>query len=315
MPDRKISVVIVTRNRPQKLLQCLLALSKSSLPNFEAVVVDQSDKPMSSQYLQIIKKKLHCFQYIYSKQKGKSKGLNLGIQASHYPLIAFTDDDCIPEKEWLSVLLKSFNRHSEVVGIFGRTLPFQPQKHTGRICPSIFEHRNAKNTLIDTPCVHSENIGFGNNMAFRRTAFEELGGFKEWLGPGSIGSNAEDAEFSLRTLISEKKLLYVHTAVMFHNKWVTMREDEIQFLSYLCGGFACYGYYALKGNIFAVAHIQKELQKIWNSEVKTLITKAVYMEKDVFPFFGWMSLIFLTCLRGSTVALLWLNSKNQELIQ
>lgn len=302
MSDDKLSVVIVTRNRPKKLLQCLLALSKNSLSDFEVVVVDQSDREMTDHRVRAVSKNFKQFHYIYSRQKGKSKGLNLGIQASHSSLIAFTDDDCIPEKNWLSVLYKNFNRHSEVVGIFGRTLPFRPEKNPERICPSIFEQRYSKNTIIDKPCVHSENIGFGNNMAFRKTVFKELGGFKEWLGPGSLACAAEDAEFALRALISGKKLLHANDVIMFHDKWLTGQEDTNLFSLYLTGGLACYGYYSLKKNEFAKRHLKDILQQTMGVEMQKFVKKLAHLEKDIFPHFLSLLRIHFAIALGSFVA-------------
>lgn len=245
LKNLKVSIVIVTKNRQKKLVNCLDALLKNNFKNAQLIIVDQSDEK-NKQVL--LKQKLNQFQdvlYINSKKTGKSKGLNLAIQNSTSPLLAFTDDDCIPNKDWIENIIKTFNQNEKITGIYGRTLPYQPKKNKGLICPSIFDKANAK--YIKKPCKHWEEIGFGNNMAWRKNFFEKFGLFKEWLGPGSIGSNAEDAEISLRALINKQIIFYNPKILISHDKWQTKKEHEKQELSYICGENACYGYLALSG--------------------------------------------------------------------
>lgn len=245
LKNLKVSIVIVTKNRQKKLVNCLDALLKNNFKNAQLIIVDQSDEK-NKQVL--LKQKLNQFQdvlYINSKKTGKSKGLNLAIQNSTSPLLAFTDDDCIPNKDWIENIIKTFNQNEKITGIYGRTLPYQPKKNKGLICPSIFDKANAK--YIKKPCKHWEEIGFGNNMAWRKSFFDKYGLFKEWLGPGSIGSNAEDAEISLRALINKKILFFEPKMLIEHDKWLTEKEMRKQELSYDCGEIACYGYLALNG--------------------------------------------------------------------
>lgn len=241
----KISIIIITKNRQKKLINCLDALLANTFKSMELIIVDQSDKKNNHV---LLKQKLDQFQhalYIHSKQTGKSKGLNLAIRSSTSALLAFTDDDCLPNKNWVENIVKTFNQNKKIMGVYGRTLPYQPKKSEGLICPSTFDR--AKSKYIKEPCKHWEEIGFGNNMAWRKSFFEKFGVFKEWLGPGSIGNNAEDAEISLRALINKQTIFYNPKMLVHHDKWQTKKEHKKQELSYICGENACYGYLAFSG--------------------------------------------------------------------
>lgn len=110
------------------------------------------------------------------------------------------------------------------------------------------------------PCLHYQRIGFGNNMAIRASVLREIGRFKEWLGPGSIGGNAEDAEIALRMLVKGYKILYNPNMLVYHNKWLNNKEMKKQNLSYICGEMACYGYFHFHGRRFASPVIRSNLR-------------------------------------------------------
>ncbi|MBD3310355.1 glycosyltransferase, partial [Candidatus Woesearchaeota archaeon] len=55
--------------------------------------------------------------YIYQKNAGPASARNLGIQKAEGEIIAFTDDDCRPAKDWLENILKAFQKRSLPSGL------------------------------------------------------------------------------------------------------------------------------------------------------------------------------------------------------
>lgn len=274
MNKASVSVIITTCNRLDKLNKCVgLILENSTLPS-EIIIIDQGDNRKTD----IMIRAFHCpiIKYFKMGKKGLSAGRNLGIKKSKGDIIVFTDDDCLVDKNWLKNINLSFQENKNLYGIFGAVLPYKPQLNINRICPSIFLKTEEK--IVDKPCYHSNNIGFGNNMAFRKEIFNKFGGFKKWLGIGSVGSSAEDAEFALRVLINKHKLLYNPNMIVYHNKWLTPKQMQKQQLSYTCGEMACYGYFAIQGHQFA-----KPI--VWNN-IKDSYYKIRRIIKK-FLFFNW----------------------------
>lgn len=259
-----ISVIVVTRNRPENLKKCLDSLNKSSI-KFEVVVVDQSDEKLSIKNRNQVKK-YKFVKYKHQSLRGKTKGLNLGIILAKSPILAFTDDDCIVSEKWIENIKRRFYKNPQIVGLFGRTLPYMPQLHKNLFCPSTFDHSKA--SLINKPVNHWEKIGFGNNMAFRKTFFLRYGNFKEWLGPGSIGSNAEDGEISLRALTNGEQLYFEPKAMVYHDRFLNMDEYKSQTLSYIQGEMACYCYYARFGHRFAKRVVANDFNFIKDDVVR-----------------------------------------------
>lgn len=110
---RKVSVVIPTYKRPKLLIDCLIALSKQTLPkeDFEVIVV--SDGP-DVETLNYIRPWLESANFTItflqtSAKNGPAAARNLGWLSSKHPLIAFTDDDCQPQPEWLETFVHHYN--------------------------------------------------------------------------------------------------------------------------------------------------------------------------------------------------------------
>jgi glycosyltransferase involved in cell wall biosynthesis len=122
--ETKISVVIPTYKRPELLIDCLKSLCKQSInkADFEVIVV--SDGPDCETLLALLpwlKKKEIQLSYLQTPLKqGPAAARNMGWKNAKSPVIAFTDDDCLPDSNWLSAILEHFN-HEADLAISGKT--------------------------------------------------------------------------------------------------------------------------------------------------------------------------------------------------
>ncbi len=269
-----ISVIIATKHRKQDLIRCLKALAKSSWKDFEVIIIDQSTTPALVSQVHV------NIRYVHEPGSGKSNALNIATRIARGDILAFTDDDCIVSPHWLSSIKKQFDKDPNVLAVFGNTFPYRPKNHTLQVCPSVFVTRRVR--MFKKPLLHSKYIGFGNNMAFRKSVFDSFGPFKTWLGPGSLGSNAEDAEFALRVLTAGGKIVSTPQSIVYHNRWVTptaMRQLE---LSYVCGEMACYSYYYFRHFPFAAkivyANIRDSVVSIFRSVFPCIRFRSLYYE-------------------------------------
>lgn len=298
----RVSVIIVTRNRQKKLAKCLTALAKGFFKNFELIIVDQGNSKKIEPEVQSLLSNFHKVIYEFSDQKGKSKGLNLAIKVCSADVLAFTDDDCLPDRNWLKNILESFNLRKNIVAVFGQTLPHQAENNKNLVCPSIFT--SSKEKLINQECRHWIEIGFGNNMAWRKSFYIKHGLFKEWLGPGSIGSGAEDAEISLRALINRETILYNPKMIVKHDKWLSSKQLRQQELSYLCGEMACYGHLAIKGNELGKKVVLHNIRQNF-TDLKNIIRSVIKLKKESCPLLFSFFLRLLAQLRGLIVAFVY----------
>jgi GT2 family glycosyltransferase len=134
-----VSVVVPTCGRPELLLRCLAALERQSLPRdrFEVMVV------------------------VDSKREGPAAARNRGLRLARAPLIAFTDDDCVPDPAWLSRGLEAMAGNDAVCGRIVMPLPERPTDY----------ERDAQEL---------ERAEFVTANCFcRKDALERIGGFDE----------------------------------------------------------------------------------------------------------------------------------------
>lgn len=299
-----ISVIITTLNRHKKLKDCLVSIFKNSYKNFEIILIDQSNN--DGTYKVVKKIKSNRIKYQKVNFVGKSKGLNVALTKASGNILAFTDDDCLVDKNWLKEIYKSFKNLKQPGVLTGSSIPYQKNKHLLEYCPATYIRK--KTSLIKKPCYHATNIGFGNNMAFRREIFDKIGGFKEWLGPGSVSQAAVDAEFLLRALIYGKQIKYNSKLIIYHNKWLTYYHLQKQMLKYTCGELACYGYYSLQGYKFAHKIVLANFYDSWN-KLKYYSKQLIKDRKTSFSEGKYVFLEILYRLRGFMLAFYFIHKE------
>lgn len=173
-----ISVVIVSRGRPDALQRCLLGVSQLSYDPFEVVVVAD---PQGCNAVKTMPQSADL-KLIEYDEANISAARNLGIAAAAGEVVAFIDDDSVPEPSWLEFLTAPF-ADSEVMAaggfVRGRNgISWQSRANLldrrGRNSPVDLDPNEA---TILTPTPDRAIKTEGTNMAVRRGCLAELGGF------------------------------------------------------------------------------------------------------------------------------------------
>jgi glycosyltransferase involved in cell wall biosynthesis len=175
-----VSVVVPTRNRAALLERLLDALDRQTHPSFEVVVVDDASHDETQRVLNAWSGGSSVRRWMPSAGPGGSYAArNTGWRWAHAPLVAFTDDDCVPEPEWLEALVAALS--VEAVGVQGKTIV-----RDGRITP--FTHQIEQ--LHGGPPYRTCNI------LYTRAELERQGGFDDslrWYADNMFGLRARRA--------------------------------------------------------------------------------------------------------------------------
>ena len=126
-PEPAVSVVVATHNRALRLARLLQGLRGQTLPaeRFEVIVVDDGSAD-ATQHVLAREREHHALRLCMpppSEHLGPAGARNIGWRLARAPLVAFTDDDCVPTPAWLETLLAAAASSGGEAIVRGRTLP------------------------------------------------------------------------------------------------------------------------------------------------------------------------------------------------
>jgi len=173
-----VSVVVVSRERPGPLRLCLAGLSRLLYPAYEIVVVTDDEGAAAVRASGFSEEvKLVAFD-----DANISAARNAGIAEAAGEIVAFLDDDAVPEPGWLAHLVQGFSwPEAAAAGGFvrGRNgISFQWRARS--VLPSGGTQEIALDgdrPVLLTPTTGRAIKTEGTNMAVRRAVLAEMGGF------------------------------------------------------------------------------------------------------------------------------------------
>ncbi len=117
-----ITVIIPTFNRYQLLRQCLEGLSRLDYPQdrYKIIVVDDGSDDGTQEGMR--QDELFCVRHAYVRletNQGVSSARNCGICLAEGDLVAFLDDDCVVDRDWLKLTVETFALFPQVAAVGG----------------------------------------------------------------------------------------------------------------------------------------------------------------------------------------------------
>ncbi len=224
----RVSVVVPTFKRPELLSRCLAALSQQDFDPtaYEVIIADDAASDETKQLVESwlsgqmsvkvaqlqgctgVEESLEpnslpflvspspLFRYIpVTESHGPAAARNAGWRVACGEIIAFTDDDCIPDRNWLRAGVSAFAEG--VVGVWGQTIVPLPDN------PTDYE-------------LNAARLGLGEfvtaNCFYRRDAIAAVGGFDERF----TAAWREDSDLFFTLLERGSQFAYAPDAVVVH---------------------------------------------------------------------------------------------------
>jgi glycosyltransferase involved in cell wall biosynthesis len=206
MSTPHVSVVIPTYGRGESLRHTLTALAKQDTRGFEVIVVDDGS-PDQVAADAAPNAGVFDLRIIRQENAGPAAARNRGAREAGGEILAFTDDDCLPQPTWLSTLVQELSSHPDALvgSLTFNGLPENNWSTTSQlIIDLVYDHFNRD----------PANAYFlaSNNLACRRDLFMELDGFDtEFPRAG-----AEDRDFCDRWRMTKRPIRLVRQPLVEH---------------------------------------------------------------------------------------------------
>ncbi len=209
-----ISVVICTKNRARALEECLGTFETMEVQpdvSLELIVVDNNSTDDTKAVIQNFDTQSAMnVKYVFEEKPGLGHARNAGIAAAHGEIIAFTDDDCFVDQNWLACIVKEFSSDPLLSGIGGRVELYDVRDKPVTI-------KTSKRRSLFSSAEHVFDCIHGCNMAFYRNVFDQIGCFDGRFGAGTLFKSAEDTDFIYRVYKNGFKMIYSPTVCVYHN--------------------------------------------------------------------------------------------------
>jgi GT2 family glycosyltransferase len=207
-PLPTMSVVIITRDRPDHLRRCLDSLSAQAQPPEEVIVVDSSSGTES----ELVASAFPGVRYLRfpGGRRGMPAARNAGVRLARGEVVAFLDDDCEASPRWLSGLAEA-HRDPGVDGVGGKVI--DPVVTIGPARRFLTSGEPWAEPDDGDPRPADVDFLQGGNMSFRRETLLAAGGFD----PGYTGSNyREETDLCFRLRRQGRRLVYAPEAAVTH---------------------------------------------------------------------------------------------------
>ena len=178
-----ISIIVAVRNEAKNIHKLFSSLESQSYPKelFEVIFIDDQSEDETASLIQEFRNKskikviiIHSDININSSRSPKKAALTQGIEMARGNFILTTDGDCRMSKHWLFSMMKPFNDRVQLVS--GPVVINPGNKLLTKIQSLEFASLIGSGGALIS--LNYPLMCNGANLAFRKSAFTQVGGYK-----------------------------------------------------------------------------------------------------------------------------------------
>ena len=225
-----LSVILVAKDAASDLQKNLPAILEQDYPEFEVIAIyEQSADDNCEDVLKLLKEKYPHLHHSFIPDSAryishKKLGITMGIKASHYDWLVFTEPNCCPSgNQWLRKMARNFTTDTDIVlgysnyektkGWFNRKITFDTLLNSMR--------------YLGMAIGGHPYMGCGRNLAYRKSLYYEQKGFSSHLtlqrGEDDLFINRCANKKNTRVEASPESIVRI-TAPHFKKTWC---EDKL----------------------------------------------------------------------------------------
>jgi cellulose synthase/poly-beta-1,6-N-acetylglucosamine synthase-like glycosyltransferase len=180
-----VSVVIAARNEETNIARCLDGLLRQTYPPecFEVLVVDDGSEDATRDIVGRIAERnarVRCLEVgdLAPEMAAKKRPLSVGIREARGEIILTTDADCRVLPTWISQMVACFGPD------VGAVIGFSQVKEYGQVSTLLERYQGFDFLALMSAASGAANLSYplaatGQNLAYRKSLFESVGGFRE----------------------------------------------------------------------------------------------------------------------------------------
>ena len=227
-----ISVIVPVFNGEQTIAECIQSLLNIEYPDdrYEIIIVDNNSTDNTKKIVEKYPVKL-----LSETKRGSYAARNAGIRAAKGDIVAFTDSDCIVDKNWLYGIIKKLD-DVEVGGVGGKVIAYNPVTIVERYLASIsaldpeFAVKGEKPLIVTA------------NAAYKLETLRKVGLFDDSFTSGG------DWDMSWRVFQQGYKIVYEPDAIVYHKHRSDFKGLFFQEFKYGYGNVKLYKKHAEKNH-------------------------------------------------------------------
>jgi len=206
----KITVAVPAKNEEENIAACLKAVFAQTLKPYEVIVVNSKSTDRTEEIARTFPVKI-----AYDNYGSIGNARQAALEAAKGEYIAYTDADCMPEKNWLKNLSKELRKG--VAGVGGGTRNIGEGIWPESIALALDSFLGSANSVQDRVFADRRVVKSlsGCNCMYRTADLKKIGGFDTTI------SLNEDTKISQK-MTEQGKLVYVPDAIVLHNQNLTL---------------------------------------------------------------------------------------------
>lgn len=232
-----VSVIICSKDEAENLSKFLPFVLQQEYPEFEVIVIndgstDQTDHLLRDLSVEYPNLKTTFVPVGANNVSTKKLGLTLGIKASKYDILLFTDADCMPEdKTWIARMMRNFTRETDFVLGYGAYLNKKGFLNRIITYDTLFIALQYMGMAIK----RKPYMGVGRNLAYRKETFFAQKGFASTLhlssGDDDLMVNKACSPWNTRVEIAPDSITWSEPNTTFKG-WLYQKERHLSVSSF-----------------------------------------------------------------------------------
>lgn len=175
-----LSVILAARNESDNLYENLPMILEQDYPEFEVIIINNQSTDDSTFLLEAIAQQYSNFRVIevaknHHLKPGKKLSITLGVKGAKFEHLVMTDADCKPlSRNWLKSIAENFTAEKQIVLGYG---PYNKEKgFLNRLIR--FDTTWIGMNYLAMALAKLPYMGVGRNLAYTKTVFNRVSGFK-----------------------------------------------------------------------------------------------------------------------------------------